>query len=332
MSAANTIALLVNALTIALALFMLILLLWQDYSSRENLFYAVLLIMIVIWSMGALLARTSAYVGGPTELTNLGMSLLQVGFTGSCLGFYLFTVILSAGQSPRFLPIIAIGMLVLLAYQVGLSFLIARPVFEIQIDGTLRYDIDPVGTLFYGSLAFAATLISWQQRRKIRDTALLVGLYGFGIGLLVELISPDLRNKSVGLDICAVSAFTISFALVRIQMIKPLRGRANQLKAVRDVGLAMTSRLRLEEVLSTIAGQAAGILGANGAAIFMVQDSGLELAAVYNMPNAFRGYWLAAGEGLAGQVARTRQSERLDDYRRDWHGLADMPFALESFG
>ncbi len=332
MSVVNMIALLINALTIALSLFMVILLLWQDRNSRDNLFYSLLLLMTVVWSLGALLARGTAYIGGPNELTGIGVSVLQVGFTGSCLAFYLFTVMLSAGKAPRYLPTVALGMFILLAYQVGLSFLIARPVFDIQPDGTLHYDIDSAGTLFYGGLSVAAIFIAWQQRRKIRDTALLIGVCAFGAGLLIELISPDLRNKSVGLDLCGAAVFVISFALVNVQIIKPLRGRADQLRAVRDVGLAMTSRIRLDEVLSTIAGQAAGILDANGAAIFMMQENGLELTAVHNMPSAFRGYLLAAGEGLAGQVALTRQSERLDNYHRDWHGRADMPFALDTFG
>jgi signal transduction histidine kinase len=124
----------------------------------------------------------------------------------------------------------------------------------------------------------------------------------------------------------------MSYSMVRVQIIEPLAGRANQLKAVRDVGLAITSHVRLEEVLKTIAGQAAEILQANGAAIFLNQGGTLELAAVHNMPQAFIGQRLAMGEGLAGRAAVTRQSARVEDYRRDWTGQADMPFAKETFG
>src|SRR5207237_1541012 len=41
---------------------------------------------------------------------------------------------------------------------------------------------------------------------------------------------------------------------------------------------------------------------------------------------------LMIGEGLAGQVAASRQSYRVEDYRRDWTGQADMPYAKEAFG
>src|SRR5260221_5392574 len=112
---------------------------------------------------------------------------------------------------------------------------------------------------------------------------------------------------------CAVGTLILSFALVRTQIIAPLRGRANQLKAVRDVGLAMTSRLRLEEVLSTIAGQAAEILKASGAGIYMKQDNRLELAAVHNIPVALNGHQLALCQGLAGKDSVTGQSTRIED-------------------
>src|ERR1041385_6165710 len=99
MSPANSIALITNALTIPLALFMLILLLWQDYRSSENIFFAVLMTMIVLWSVGVLLARTSAYVGGPDELVSVGMRLLEIGFSGSCVCLYLFTLTLSGSYN-----------------------------------------------------------------------------------------------------------------------------------------------------------------------------------------------------------------------------------------
>ncbi|HVO41792.1 MAG TPA: GAF domain-containing sensor histidine kinase, partial [Aggregatilineales bacterium] len=152
------------------------------------------------------------------------------------------------------------------------------------------------------------------------------------LGIGIELVSPAPRNQQIGIDVASVSMTLMSYAMVRTQIIAPLAGRTNQLRAVRDVGLAVTSRLRLEEVLSAIAGQAAALLDADGAAIFMNQAGILELAAVYNMPDAFLKTQLAFGDGLAGLVALTRTPERLENYRRDWRGLPDMPYARESFG
>jgi signal transduction histidine kinase len=332
MSAANTIALIVNALTIALSLFMLILLLWQDSRSATNLFFAVLMVMGVIWSAGMLLGRVTAYMGSLGLLTEWGVRLLRIGFTGSCFGLYLFTVILSGGQGRFFMRIAGVGIVLILIYQAFLAFSTTAPAFDVRPDGTLRYSFGSEATVIYVGLIAATIGVAVQRRRKIRDRGLLAGIHMYALGMLIELISPELRDRSAGMDISSIAALLISYSLVRVQIIEPLSGRANQLRAVRDVGLAITSRVRLQEVLSTIAAQAAGVLHANGAAIFLAQGSTLELAAVHNMPSAFLGQRLTIGEGLAGQVAVTRQSARVEDYRRDWTGQPDMPFAKTSFG
>jgi len=87
MSPANSIALIVNAVTIPLALFMLILLLWQDYRSSENIFFAVLMTMIVLWAVGVLLARTTAYIGGPDELVRHNEVAHPLAVNTSCRWF-----------------------------------------------------------------------------------------------------------------------------------------------------------------------------------------------------------------------------------------------------
>ncbi len=332
MSDANTVALVINSLTIALALPMLMLLLWQDSRSGVNLFFGLLMVMVIVWSTGMLLGRISAYVGNLTSLTEWGVRLLQIGFTGACVGLYLFAVILSGGQGRFFTRLAVLAILVVLAYQGFIAFSTVAPAFDVQPDGTLRYSFGSAATVIYASFVLMTLAVTWQRRRKIRDRGLVIGIFGFGLGVLVELISPELRNRSIGIDLSAVSSLVMSYSMVRVQIIEPLAGRANQLKAVRDVGLAITSHVRLEEVLRTIAGQAAEILQANGAAIFLNQGGTLELAAVHNMPQAFIGQRLAMGEGLAGRAAVTRQSARVEDYRRDWTGQADMPFAKETFG
>jgi two-component system, OmpR family, phosphate regulon sensor histidine kinase PhoR len=332
MSFTNSITLVINALTIALAMAMLTLLLWQDSRSSVNLIFGILMVMVVTWSVGMLLSRISAYIGSLGALTEWGVRLLIIGYSGSCIGIYLFTVILTGGQSRLFMRIAAVVILLVLLYQAFLALSTTAPAFDVRPDGTLRYSFGAAATIVYAGFTIVTIVLAWQRRRKIHDTGLLRGIYGFSLGMLIELVSPELRNHSIGMDISAISVFVISYSLVRTQIIEPLAGRANQLKAVRDVGLAITSRVRLEEVLSTIAAQAAGILQADGAAIFLRRAGVLELAAVHNMPSAFLGQRLMIGEGLAGQVAASRQSYRVEDYRRDWSGQPDMPYAKEAFG
>jgi signal transduction histidine kinase len=212
---------------------------------------------------------------------------------------------------------------------VGLS---APPAYRVRRDGALLYTYGEFGAVLYGSFAVVALLIALQRGRKFKERWLPFGVVGFGAGLLLELISPQLRALAISLDITTISLLVIGYSLVHSQIMEPLAGRATQLQAVRDVGLAITSQLRLEQVLSTVATQAAGILGADGAAIFLNQGDSLDLAAVHNMPPAFIGTRLRQGEGVAGTVALTRQAMRLDSYQRDWSGVPDMPYARQSFG
>ncbi len=328
----NSATIIINSVTIALGLVILVLILWQDARSEANVFYAIFMLMAMVWSAGTVLTRVSAYIGGPTPLTELGIRLLGIGFTGSSIGLYLFAVIMSGGQRWRFMRLAVLTGGLVIVYQVVLMSFSLPPTFENRPDGTLAYSFGAFSAVLYISFTAVTLLVAWQRRRKVRGRWLLPGIYGFSIGILIELISPELRRRAIGMDISAICALLISYAMVRAQIIDPLSGRANQLQAVRDVGLAITSRLRLEDVLSSIAGQAAGILQGDGAAIFLNQGESLELAAVHNMPAAFRGIRLAPNEGLAGTVATTRQSMRVEDYRRDWKGVPDTPFAKQSFG
>jgi signal transduction histidine kinase len=332
MAGVNTLAMVINGLTIAFSLFMLVVLLWQDSRSAVNLIFGVQMVMVVTWSVGMLLSRIGALTNSLNSVTEWGVRLIYVGYAGSCIGLYLFTVLISGGQGRFFMRVAIAGIIVLLLYQAFLFVSAKPPSFEARPDGSLRYAFDPASAVVYVCFVLWAIGLAWQRRRKIEDQGVLFGIYGFGLGMLIELISPELRYRSIGMATSATFALVISYSLVRLQVMEPLAGRANQLKAVRDVGLAITSRVQLEEVLSTIAGQAAGILQANGAAIFLNRNGVLELAAVHNMPNAFLGTHLKLGEGLAGRAALSQQSSRIEDYRRDWTGQADMPFAKDVFG
>jgi signal transduction histidine kinase len=74
------------------------------------------------------------------------------------------------------------------------------------------------------------------------------------------------------------------------------------------------------------------MLESDGAAIFLKNGNRLELAAVHNMPVQFVGYQLPSGEGLSSEVVEQGKLIRVEDYRRDWQGTPDMPYAREAFG
>ncbi|MBX3080765.1 MAG: GAF domain-containing protein [Anaerolineae bacterium] len=330
MSVANTLALAINGVSVALSLVLLLLILWQDSRSAINLSFGVIILSVLIWTAGSMLSRATAQISGVRSLADIGVRLLEIGFTASCVAIYVFTMLITGGQRRIFWIVVGVALVVTI-YQMIIGFS-TTPVYNVRDDGAVVYSFSDFGVLLYGSFAIVGMFVTWGRRQKFKVRWVPIGVVGFCSGLLLELISPQLRTLAISLNVTTISMLLLGYALVQAQIIDPLAGRATQLQAVRDVGLAITSQLRLEQVLSTVATQAAGILGADGAAIFLNQSDQLELAAVYNMPDGFIGYRLGRTEGIAGTVAGSRQAMRLENYTRDWTGAPDTPYARQAFG
>jgi signal transduction histidine kinase len=332
MSVLNFLALIVGAVSFALAALMLMLVLWQEARSQVNIFCAVFTGAAAIWYLGLLLARMSAYIQAPDELFQFGVRLFEFGFTASCITLYLFVVIITGGQGRFFLRTALVAMGATLAYQLLIAVVASGAQTTVLPDGTLNYGYGGLWAALYILFALATLFILYQRRRKLVDP--LVGWGGaiFAVGVLVELISPQFRSRGIPMLLCAPAILIINYAMVKSQIMEPLSGRESQLKGFRDVSLAIASNLQLDGVLNTIAGQAAYMLEADGAAIFLKNGNRLELAAVHNMPVQFVGHQLPSGEGLSNEVVERGKLIRMEDYRRDWQGAPDMPYAREAFG
>lgn len=329
---ANAVVLLLNGLTLTLALGLLILVLWQDLNSEPNRYFSLFLLMVVIWSSGSLLARSAAYVGAGQGAVQTGLRLLDIGFSGSSISLYVYSAVLTGlrGKMFRLLSLASLG--VVFVYQLALLLSGSPRSFEISSSGVLIYSFSTPFVVLYLVFQLSTIGLIWRNRQKIRDRALWSGILLFCMGQIIGLLSPRLRMLGISEDVSAAAALMMSYAVVRQQIMVPLLGRARQLEAVRDVGLAITSRLRLQEALSTIAAQAAGLLEADGAAIFLKCERCLELAAVYNLPQQYVGIQIPMGEGVVGTAAIERRGRRIDNYRRDWAGKPDLPLARETFG
>ncbi len=329
---ANIIVLLLNGLTLALALGLLFLILWQDPNSETNRYFSLFLLMVVIWSSGSLLARSAAYVGAGQGAIQTGLRLLDVGFAGASISLYVYSAVLTGFQGRMFRLLSLAGLVVVLSYQVLLLVSKSPRPYDVTSQGVLQYGFGTPVVILYLVFLLSTSWLVWRNRQKIRGRTLLLGILLFCGGLIAGLLSPRLRMLGVAEDVSAVAALMMSYAVVRQQIMVPLLGKARQLEAVRDVGLAITSRLRLDEALSTIAAQAAGLLGADGVAIFLKCDTYLELAAVHSLPPQYMGIRIPMGEGVVGTVALERRGRRVDNYRRDWAGRPDLPLARETFG
>lgn len=328
---ASAVVLLVNGLTLALALDLLILILWQDPRNESNAYFALFLFMMVMWAAGSLLGRTAAYAEANTEIIELGLRLLDVGFAGACIAVYVYSAVL-IGYRGAFFRISAFAALgVILAYQFLLVALNTPHTFEID-DGVLIYTFDAPAVFIYLMFQVATVLLVWRNRRKIRSRAMLVGLLMFVAGQMSGIVFEPVRALGGAEMISALATFVLSYAVVKQQIMEPLLGRARQLEAVRDVSLAVTSRLRLQDTLSAIAAQAVELLNADNAAIFLKQESKLRLEAVHNLQASVLGFELRMGQGVAGTVAVEQRGRLVARYWRDWHGELDLPNAHDVFG
>lgn len=328
----SSIVLLINGLTLALALSMLLLTLWQDAGYPGNQIFALFLFSVLIWTSGSLLARATAYVGSSRGTVQLGLTLLDIGFMCASISIYVYSAVIT-GRRGRWFRLIALaGFGLIIAYQALLIIAGTPRAFEVTPSGLLRYGLDRPAIVIYLVFVLATVLLVGQNRRKIQSRTLALGILLFATAQLLSLVSPHFRALGTPEELGAAATLLISYAVVRQQIMIPLLGRARQVEAVRDVGLAVTSRLNLEEVLSTIAAQAASLLQADGVAIFLKRDAVLELAAVYELPVAYLGTTIPVGTGLTGATALDRRGRRLDDYRHDWNGATDLPLAREAFG
>ncbi len=330
--ALSGIALIVSVAALLLSLMMLTLILWQDSRSANSRTYALFVGLMVVWISGVLLSRLGSSVGVTPSLIALGLRLTDIGFTGACVIGYLLVYVLSSGQNQPALRLIYAVVLSVFALQTILLLSAEPSRYQVRSDGVLVYRLSELGVITYSLVSAATLALLWQRRRKLKGRWAFIGMSLFSLGVLSELISPELRYRGIGSSLSAIGTLAISYAMLQTQIIAPLIGRAQQLESVRAVGLSITQSLNLSQVLATIAERAALILQADSALIFLNHGDYLELAAEYNLSPKFIGTRLAYGEGLVGCAAKTRQTQQVENYQREWRGTPDVPYAKEGFG
>lgn len=329
---ATAIVLLVNGLTLALALELLILILWQDPRNEANAFFAVFLFMMVVWATGSLMARIGAYAGTEGAIIQIGLRLLNVGFAGASVAIYMYGAIIIGFRGIFFRTIALIALALIWGYQLVLAVLGTPYAYEVTRDGVLIFSFDILGAAVYLIFQIGTLVLVVQNRRKIRSRLMVGGIVLFVSGQIASVLLPQLQRVGGAENLSAVATLVMGYAVVQQQIMTPLLGRARQLEAVRDVSLAVTSRLRLQDTLSAVAGQAVTLLGADGAAIFLKQGDRLRLEAVNGFADALMGHELRMGQGIVGTVALEQKSRFVSRYWRDWYGEPDLPVATDVFG
>ncbi len=332
MSLVNVATLLVNGLALAVSLGFLVIIVWHDFSRVLNRFFALFLGLVLLWNTGSLLALAVSLIDPHSNLIAAAVRVMEVGFTGSSIGIYVITTLLSGVHSRHFGWVAFVSLGLSLCYQVFLIVNNTPTTFRLSTEASIEYRFDTLTALFYIIFNATTLYILWRYHRKFRSPGLFIGLNLFVLGQSIGLLNPTLGAMPTATVTCAVATLIISFGILRNNIITPLAERINQLEAIHNVSLAIISKIDIEIVLKQIAIQASAWLQADAAGIFMVTGNNIELVTIYNLPEDYLHTRLQLGEGIAGKVAQTRRSILIENYARDWKGSHDFPSATITFG
>ena len=104
-----------------------------------------------------------------------------------------------------------------------------------------------------------------------------------------------------------------------------LRHRAEELAALQETLLGITSRYSLPELLNLIVERAVNLLDGSGGGMYLTEPEARQVRCVVsqNTKRNYVGTTLPYGEGAAGSIAETELPLVIDDYR-DWEGRSPV--------
>lgn len=124
------------------------------------------------------------------------------------------------------------------------------------------------------------------------------------LGILgVEAYEPDVFEEDDFKNLQTLADYA-AVAIDRIRQFNDIQHREKQLSALREVTLAITSNIGLEDLLEHIIEQAVHLLDAKGGGLLKYDGihHEFEVISAYNRPEAETGFRFDADKGLAGQL------------------------------
>ncbi len=118
------------------------------------------------------------------------------------------------------------------------------------------------------------------------------------------------------LDLLQAMAQSIAFSIENARLYDEVRQRAEEMAALYEVALNISTDQPLDRLLDTIVAQAMDLLNCQGGGLFLwrEQEGILELVAAYDPEIDLRGTRVVPGEGLVGRVFKTGDPLAMDDY------------------
>lgn len=335
MSLLTTLTLLINGLTLALALGFLILILWQNPRKEQNQFFGVFLTFLILWNVGSFMVQFGLIAVDIPEIGLFALALTQFGFSGASVGIYVLTTTFVGVQSKRFRVLAFLGLGIFMGYQVFLYITQGRlinnsEILELRLSGIFLLSF----VIFDGTTLFLA----WRYRKKIASASLLIGMVLFIVGQGFIFFNPQLVVASFATSIGSIGGLVIAFGIIRKEIIEPLAERENQVQTMHRMSIAISSQVALDTVLDEIAAQTARLLEADAVGIFLKEPPKPDtqgvffLRTAYELPKAYLGCEITPKKGLIGTIIDSQKTVYLENYVRDWQGQDELPFARETFG
>jgi len=332
----TTLTLMINGLTLALALGFLILILWQNPRKEQNQFFALFLFFLIMWNMGSFLVQFALIAVDIPDIMLLALALTQFGFSGASVGIYVLTTTFIGIQSKRFRILAFMGLGVFALYQ--LFLIITQGNTIVGNAEALGLRLPTLFLIFYLVFDGVTLFMTWRYRKKIASVGLLAGIVLFIIGQGFIFFNPQLVVASFSTSLGSIGGLVIAFSIIRKEIIEPLAERENQVQTMHRVSLAISSQVALDTVLNEIAGQTANLLEADGVGIFLKEPPKPDthgiflLRTAYEFPKQYLGLEITPEKGLIGTIIATKKTVYLENYGRDWHNEDELPFARETFG
>lgn len=142
---------------------------------------------------------------------------------------------------------------------------------------------------------------------------------------LLAIESRVVRALDETLQLLEVFTSQVAVALENSRLYASQHERANELEALYETAVVLSSQLDLTKVLQMIVERAVQLVGADTGALYLLPAGAQELvlSVLYGLPESFRGMRLKVGEGLAGRAAETGRVQVTAHYR-DWEGRAEQ--------
>ncbi len=324
MQVLSSLNLILNGLMLVAASSFVGLLFWYDRRKPIIQFLGIAVIFIILWNIGVLISQVLQLLTLQVDSHLFTRALIEIGFSGASIAIYGFVSLIAGIHTRQLRYLSLLSLLLIIVYYI---FLIV-----IGNANTQAISTTPTLSVFYFIFSIGSVWLTLRYRRKIDSFLASSGVLIFVIGQGITFINPQIPITELSTNISSFGVLLLSIAIIHHEMLRPLRQHVTQVEDIHQATLAISSQLALSTVLNEISSQAANWTAADAVAIFLKRQDGLELVSSYGLPEPVSKSLIPFTNTVAGRSVVARKTIYIENYRRDWVGGDDLPYAQDTFG